>query len=132
MGRYQFEALMNAMGTLAILFVVSRVTRRKWVGVIAAGILLCAINLVGENLAIEIPMAALFVAAMLYCLLRFGLLASAVAWITSQVFAPVTTDFYRWYAWRGLVAVGFLLLLALYGFKVALAGQSAFGALLEE
>ena len=128
----QSEALMNAMGTLALLFVVARITRRKWVGIITVGLFLGAINLVGENLRMEIPLAALFGAAMLYCLLRFGLLASAVAWITSQVFAPLTTDFYRWYAWRGLVAVGFLFLLALYGFKVALAGQSAFGALLEE
>jgi len=128
----QFEALMNAMGTLTILFVVARITRRKWVGIIAVGLFLGAINLVGENLAIEIPLAALFVGAMLYCLLRFGLLASAVAWITSQIFAPLTTVLSRWYALRGLVGVGFPLLLALYGFKVALAGQSAFGALLEE
>ncbi len=128
----QSQALMNAMGTLALIFVVARVTRRKWVGIIAVGFLLCAFNLIGENLAVDIPVAALFVTAMLCCLLRFGLLASAVAWITSQVFAPLTTDFYRWYAWRGLVVVGFLFLLALYGFKVALAGQSPFGALLEE
>jgi len=128
----QSEALMNAMGTLACLFVIARITRRKWAGIILVSIFLGAINLVGENLVIEIPLAALIVTVMLYCLLRFGLLASAVAWIVSQVFAPLTTDLSRWYAWRGLVAVSFLFLLALYGFKVALGGQSAFGALLEE
>ena len=128
----QFEALMNAMGTLTILFVVARLSRRKWVGIIAVAIFLGTINLVSENLVVEIPLVALFVTAMLYCLLRFGLLASAVAWITSQVFAPVATDLSRWYAWRGLGVVVFLFLLASYGFKIALGGQSAFGTLLEE
>lgn len=128
----QSGALMNAIGTLAFLFVVARVTSRKWIGIIAVGIFLAAINLAGENVVVEIPLAALFATAMLYCLLRFGLLASAVAWIASQIFAPLTTDFSRWYAWRGLVAEGVLFLLAIYGFKVALGGQSAFGRLLEE
>jgi hypothetical protein len=130
---FQSNALTNAMGGLAFLFVVARITRRKWVGIMTVGIFFGVISLTGENLAIEIPLAALFVVAILYCLLRFGFLASAVSWITSQVaFAPFTTDLSRWYAWRGLAAAGILLGVALYGFKVALAGQSPFGTLLEE
>jgi serine/threonine-protein kinase len=126
-------ALINTMGTLAILFISTLVTRKKWIGITITGLFLVIINLTGENLRVELILVLAFATVMLYSLLRFGLLSSAVSWIVSHVlFAPLTTDFSRWYAWRGLFTVGLVLACALYGFKLALARQSAFGRVFEE
>jgi hypothetical protein len=126
-------ALINAMGTLAILFIATLVTRKKWIGIAVTGLFLVIINLTGENLRVELILVLAFATVMLYSLLRFGLLSSAVSWIISHVlFAPLTTDLSRWYAWRGLFAVAMVLGCALYGFKLALARQSAFGKVFEE
>ncbi len=126
-------ALINAMGTLAILFIATLVTRKKWIGIAVTGLFLVIINLTGENLRVELILVLAFATVMLYSLLRFGLLSSAVSWIVSHVlFAPLTTDLSRWYAWRGLFAVAMVLGCALYGFKLALARQSAFGRVFEE
>jgi hypothetical protein len=87
----------------------------------------------GENLRVELILVVAFAMIMLYSLLRFGLLSSAVSWIVSHVlFAPLTTDLSRWYAWRGLFAVALVMGCALFGFKLALARQSAFGRVFEE
>jgi hypothetical protein len=126
-------ALINTMGTLAILFISTLVTRKKWIGITITGLFLVIINLTGENLRVELILVLAFATVMLYSLLRFGLLSSAVSWIVSHVlFAPLTTDFSRWYAWRGLFTVGLVLACALYGFKLALARQPAFGRVFEE
>jgi len=44
----------------------------------------------------------------------------------------LTSDLSRWYAWRGLVEVGVILAIAIYGFKVSLGGRSMFGTVLED
>ena len=129
----QSFALINTMGTLAILFITTLVTRKKWIGIAATGLFLVIINLTGENLRVELILVLAFATVMLYSLLRFGLLSSAVSWIVSHVlFAPLTTDFSRWYAWRGLFPVALVMGCALYGFKLALARRSAFGRVFEE
>ena len=126
-------ALINTMGTLAILFIATLVTRKKWIGIMMTGLFLVIINLPGENLPVELILVFAFAAVMLYSLLRFGLLCSAVSWIVSHVlFAPLTMDFSRWYAWRGLFVVALVVGCALFGFKRALTRQSAFGRVFEE
>jgi serine/threonine-protein kinase len=126
-------ALINMMGTLAILFIATLVTRKKWIGIAVTGVFLVIINVTGENLRVELILVVAFAMIMLYSLLRFGLLSSAVSWIVSHVlFAPLTTDLSRWYAWRGLFAVALVMGCALFGFKLALARQSAFGRVFEE
>ena len=125
-------ALMNAMGTLAILFITAHFTRRKWVAVSITGLFLVVINLTGENLPVELPFVVAFAALMIFCLLRFGLLPLAVAWVSLEIVAgPLSTDLSRWYAWRGLFSVILLLAIALYGFRLAIAGKPAFGAAFE-
>jgi serine/threonine-protein kinase len=126
-------ALINTMGTLAILFIATLITRKKSIGVAVTGLFLVIINLTGENLRVEVVLVLVFATLMLYSLLRFGLLCSAIAWVVSHVLvAPLTTDLSRWYAWRGLFAVALVMGCALYGFKLALARQSAFGRIFEE
>ena len=126
-------ALINTMGTLAILFIATLVTRKKWIGIAVTGLFLVIINLTGENLRVELILVLAFATVLLYSLLRFGLLSSAVSWLVSHLlFAPLTTDFSRWYAWRGLFAVALVMGCALLGFKLALARQSAFGTVFEE
>ena len=125
-------ALMNAMGTLAILFITAHFTRRKWLAVSLTGFFLVVINLTGENLPVELPFVAAFAALMIFCLLRFGLLSLAVAWVSVEIVAgPLSTDLSRWYAWRGLFSVILLLAIALYGFRLAIGRKPAFGAAFE-
>lgn len=126
-------ALINTIGTLAILFIATLITRKKWIGIAVTGLFLVIVNLTGENLRVELILVLAFATVMLYSLLRFGLLCSAVSWLVSHLlFAPLTTDFSRWYAWRGLFVVALVMGCALYGFKLALARQSAFGKVFEE
>ena len=66
-------------------------------------------------------------ALMLLILIRFGLLCSAVTGcISDALYAPLTTDFSAWYSGVTILSVGFLLLVAGYGFYAALAGRSLF------
>jgi len=75
-----------------------------------------------------------FWSAVLFVLVRFGLLALA-AWIffgTGDLVAP-TTDLSAWYAGRTIVALLILGGLACYGFWISLAGRPLFARdLLEE
>lgn len=65
---------------------------------------------------------------------RFGWLATVVAMCLQDVLLqyPVTMDLSAWYAYATFLALGVALALAVYGFKVSLAGQPAFGDILAE
>ena len=61
---------------------------------------------------------------------RVGLLAHVVKLVTERVFTrfPLTLDPNAWYVGSSLLVVLVILAAATYGFHVALAGRSAFGA----
>jgi hypothetical protein len=71
------------------------------------------------------------VAAGLYVLvvLRFGLVATAMAFFTTQVLlgAPLTLDMSAWYAGSAVLAVLSVVGVAVYAFVVSLGGRSPFG-----
>jgi hypothetical protein len=125
--------LMNAIGALASVFLVAKLTRRKAAGLLAMALLTIGISLSG-HLPIELVLAALFAAMYLPCLMRVGLLAVCVGQFDLFTLADdlVTFDLSRWYAWRGLAEIAVVSALALYGFKVAVAGKPIFGGALED
>jgi hypothetical protein len=80
---------------------------------------------------LEIAEGSLLSMIELFVVLRFGLLAYAVAWFVFLVLlgAPLTLDFSRGYAGRSLFIIALCLGLAFYGFRAALAGRPVFGNL---
>jgi len=127
-------AVMDAIGSLAAVFIVGKITRSKAAGVVALALIVIGISLSGQNLKIEVSLMTIVAILWVTCLMRVGLLALFVARFVQFTLLDgvVTSDLTRWYAWRGLVELGLVLAIALYGFKVSLGGRSMFGAALED
>ena len=109
--------------------------RRRWLAAVFATLLLMSLALSGENYAVEVPAGLLIAAITITVAARFGILALCFAYFTNLVLveAPLTLDFSRWHAGRGLFLAGFIVALAVWAFRVSLGGRSAFpGARLEE
>ncbi len=73
--------------------------------------------------------AAAIAGIMTYVARRFGLLATVVAfyfWNVLRLF-PLTLDFSRWYAGRGLVGLLVLVAIVVYAFRTSLGTQPMFG-----
>lgn len=126
--------VMDAIGSLAVVFLVAKITRSKAAGVIVLGVLFIASSLAGENLKVELVLVTMMVLFSITCLMRVGLLALFVARFVQLTLDDrvLTSDFSRWYAWRGLVELGVVLAIALYGFRVSLGGKPLFGMALED
>ncbi len=126
--------IMDAVGSLAVVFIVAKITRSKTAGILVAGLLVIGLNLYGENLVIEVGVAALVAIIWLTCLMRIGLLAICIGRFVAYSLGDglATFDLSRWYAWRGLTQIALVLVLALYGFKIALGKNPLFGGALED
>jgi serine/threonine-protein kinase len=126
----QNDAVFAAVGIMFLFFLASSIfRRRKWLGAIPLGFLFFLLNVSGENLAIEIPFAVLIATIFVFVVLRFGLLAVAVAGLVGTLLrlSPITLDLSRWYAARSLFALAIIVAIALYGFRIALGKRPVFG-----
>jgi hypothetical protein len=74
------------------------------------------------------PVNILFFGLMVFTLMRFGLLAMALAIFVTIYLSqfPLYTDFSVWYAGDVAFTLLFTAALALFGFRTALAGQALF------
>ncbi len=126
--------LMDGVGSLAVVFIVAKLTHSKTAGILVAALLVIGINLTGENIPIELFLAVVFATLWLTCLMRVGLLSICVSRCVAYILGDgvATSDLSRWYAWRGLVELGVVLAIAIYGFKVSLAGKPIFGGTFED
>jgi hypothetical protein len=126
----QLVAVTLALVIIFVLFLARLILRQRWLAIAATGLVLVVINMGGENFSVEFPMALVVAALILAVLLRFGLLALAVAQFTFSLLAsfPYILGFSRWYAGRSLFALLVILALAFFGFRTALAGQPIFGS----
>ena len=126
----QLIAVTLALVIIFVLFLTRLMLRRRWLAVAATGLVLVVMNMGGENFSVEFPMALVVAALFVAVLLRFGLLALAVAQFVFLLLEsfPFTMDFSLWYAGRSLFALLIILGLAFYGFRTALAGQPIFGS----
>ncbi|HTA22586.1 MAG TPA: serine/threonine-protein kinase [Terriglobales bacterium] len=127
-------ALMDGIGSLAALFIVAKLTRSKTAGMLLVALLVVGVSVRGENLKVELAIISLIAILWLACLVRVGLLAICVCRFIIFTLGDglVTSDLSRWYAWRGLTEIAVVFALALYGFKIALAGKPIFGGAFED
>jgi hypothetical protein len=125
---------MDAMLALAAVFLAAKITRNKTAGILIVGLLIIGVTLPGENIRVELVVAAVAAALWLTCLIRVGLLSTCVCRYIFHILSNglVTFDLSRWYAWRGLTALVVVSAIALYGFKVALGGEPILGAALQD
>lgn len=126
-------SLFAAIGTFFLLFLLRLLLRKELLAAAAYVLLLTFQSSAGGS-----PLAAAFMGlsyvAVVFLLLRFGVLTLAFAYFFQHYTEfPLTSDFSAWYAGTVLVPLLILAGLAVYGFRTALAGRPAFGALkLEE
>ena len=122
-----FAGLLN----LALLFLVRVVVRKDWLAIGIAAVVLTTLTRSPENILVDLPIATVQVTLTLFVLIRFGLLAFATSvFLTNLInLTPITLRLSYWYAGRSLFVLLFIVALALYGFRTALAGRPVFGNL---
>jgi serine/threonine-protein kinase len=121
--------------TVLFLYVLLRgLIKNRWGSAVALGVLLTLTYLGSENPVAETIGAVVMAALTVTALLRFGLLAVAVAYTTLAIFLafPLALDPGHWYFARGLVPVLLFTGAALYGFRTSLGRQPVFGRLIED
>jgi len=122
-----FWDLGGALGALFLFFLLRAGLRRQWLAVVAFFLLASANGLGNTHPQVAVAFSLLSTALMLLILIRFGLLCLAVTGcISDALYAPLTTDFSAWYSSSTILIVGFVLLVAGYGFYAALAGRPLF------
>jgi hypothetical protein len=119
------------------LFFLLRLLLRKDSFAAAAFVLIfvAAIALPGKYPMVDAVFIAGAYGILVFILKRFGLLPLVAFFITdvSLTYGALTTHLSAWYAEPAFIAVAFVLALAIYGFRVSLAGRPIFsGAALDE
>jgi serine/threonine-protein kinase len=123
-----FQALLNSLGLMFLLFLLRLVLRRDWLMTLAFVVLMSG-GTFGAGGAIGVLLQVGWCLVMVALLARFGLLAFFVAWMVDRVleFTPLTMNVWGWHAAPTVVALVVLLALAAFGAKLALAGRSLLG-----
>ncbi len=128
---YVLGQTIDALGIFFILFVLQRILRSAWIAAMVVALTGMLLSLGNNNS--EYPWISAFFLVILYLsfllvLKRFGLLALVVGLVVQQVLLifPATIHLSRWYAAPSLAGMTAIAALAIYGFRTALAGQSAF------
>ncbi len=128
---YVLGQTIDSLGIFFMLFILQRILRSAWIAAIVVAITGTLLSL-GNNSS-EYPwISALFLVVLylsfLLMLKRFGLLVLVVGLVVQQVLLifPATIHLSRWYAAPSLAGMTAIAALAIYGFRTALAGQTAF------
>jgi serine/threonine-protein kinase len=118
---------------LVLLLLLRLLLRRTWAAVAACLALPAVVGLARPGLPIGLKLIVglsflLFIAVLIACMLRLGLLSViGAAFLTNALLAaPLTTDFSRWYAGPALVSVFAVMAVALWAFYISLAGRKLF------
>ena len=129
------HGLLAVMQLLFLVLLFCALLRKEWIGM-GAFILVftVAVSAGDENFWVAAPLAAVAVAAFVLALRRYGILSGAVAtlWLQFIGRVPFTADLGSWYAVPTIMALAVFVGLALYGFRLALAGRPALRLLAEE
>jgi hypothetical protein len=128
-------ALENALFTVLIFVVLRLVLRRVWLSIAVGVALLSVVSLgnIGDG-PIVVPFAIVRGALITFVVVRFGLLASAIAlYVASALTAvPLTLDVSHWSATASNWTLAGIMLLTLFGFYASRAGQPLVGSVLRE
>lgn len=119
------DSLTNSIGALSVMFLMGKLTKRKWIAATTAGLFWTVLNVSGYNYSLEIPVALVSGAIASYTIGRLGLLAAFSMFASIFVLwsTPFSFDFSRWYADRGVFVLLVVVGLAVYGMRVALGSQ---------
>ena len=123
--------MIPSMMLVVLLSAMTGILRRRWLGLVACGVILTAITV--PRSASEVAVGAMFAASILIVLVRWGLVGMVSFMIVWSGLAPVPPlNLTQWYF--GLAIVGMIVSLALvsYGFYVSLGGKPMFGNALAE
>jgi hypothetical protein len=132
--RYEFgkllgafdNALFDALFYFFVLFGLRVLLRKQWIAAIAFVMIMSFITTFGTSTPwVDYPVAAVEVAVFAFVLLRFGLLAAMAADGCIQLLeaCPPTLDFSSWYLGLALIPPALVALIAVYGFRISLAGR---------
>jgi len=123
------DALFRALGILFLIFLSRTVLRKQW---LAAGAIIVALaGILAANAAyplIEWPVSLLFFGVMVFALMRFGLLVLTVGMLVVLSFTSfaIGIDVGAWYFGPGTFVLLAIVAMALFGARMALAGQPLF------
>ena len=124
-----------SLALLFTLFLLRVLLRSEWAAVVVLLLTLTARDaLRSDSLLLGGIFSALGWGIFLFLLVRFGLLATAVAVLFKVVFVlfPVTTQLSAWYSGIGLTGLALLLGLTVYAFHTSLGGRPLFGRAMVE
>ena len=112
-----------------LFFLLRAVLRKEWLAA-AVFVLFFAVPSFLEGGLISGAFALVVAAAEIFVFLRFGLLALVFAnYFGHCLQFPLTTDSSAWYAGTSLFVLLFLAAVAVYGFRIALAGRPMFSGM---
>jgi hypothetical protein len=118
------EILFATMGALLGLVVLRTILRKQWLAVGTLGLILLARYLwrLNEPPYLSLLLNVLMISFLLFCLLRFGLLALTFMAVSARLTDrfTLTTDLSSWYGAETVAIVILIGALALYGFLVSL------------
>jgi serine/threonine-protein kinase len=120
------NGLFNALFFLFLLFVLRALLRKPWLAAIVYIAVLGFIQAFGTTTPwVDYPVSMLYQAVFAFILLRFGLVAAISAAVGLQLLesCPATLDFSAWYVGLSLIPPAIVALIALYGFRISLAGR---------
>jgi hypothetical protein len=125
---------LNSIGSLAVLFILLKVFRRKSIAIVIVGFIWTLFSLQTENPWALLPLSILAGLLMATCTIRNGVLGLVVANYTFFIlsFQTLTWDFSRWYAPYSIMTLLAVLAIALYGFFFSLGSRRLFGVALED
>jgi serine/threonine-protein kinase len=121
-------AVLLPTGLALLMFLLTLILRRRWLVAVVFGSLLAAGDLVNDGVTISLAFSLIVIAIIMVVLMRVGLLSFIAAVLTNILLdhVPMTFDPGIWYAGASWLVLAVLASLALYGFRVALAGRAVF------
>jgi hypothetical protein len=128
------SSLFGPLLILFLLFVLRVALRKEWAAAIVCSLIVGLLNSSGTAYpAVDLPINLIQAAMVVLVMLRFGLVPAIAGSLLSDFLlgVPRTLDFSLWYAHMGMLPVVLVALVAIYGFRVSLAGRPLFKAELE-
>ena len=127
-------AVLLSTGLALLVFLLTLVLRRRWLVAIVFCTMLTVGEVASDGLNISLAFSLLYTVVFLFVMMRVGLLSIIVAVLTSILLdhVPMTFDPGVWYSDSSWIVLAVLTALAVYGFRVALAGRPVFEGLIRE
>jgi serine/threonine-protein kinase len=122
-------ALFYIFTGIMMLLVLRLLLRRDWIAMVVFSVLVVVLYNPGTGHLLPYLISMLFILPLLwFVLLRFGLLPLMLGYTVSHLlrFMPLTFDLSHWYGYVTVLVLFFAVGVALWGFRVALAGRPLF------